>query len=48
MSKQTLAYIQEMKDMYLTIMKKCDNDGVLTELDMLFLKTYKRTIGEGV
>ena len=46
MSNQTLQYIKEMKEMYQVIMRKCIDDGVLTELDMLFLETYKRTIGE--
>ena len=44
MSKQTLEYIKEMKTMYETIMKKCVNEGILTNLDVLFLEVYKKTI----
>lgn len=47
MSKQTLEYLKEMEEMYLIIMKKCVNEDNLTDMDRLFLETYKRTIEKG-
>jgi hypothetical protein len=44
MSKQTRAYLEDMQKMYEIIMRKCINNGELTNLDKLFLETYKRTI----
>ena len=44
MSAQTLAYIEEMKKMYFVIMEKYFNSGELSDLDVLFLEAYKRTI----
>jgi hypothetical protein len=44
MSKQILEYFKEMKAMYEIIMKKCVNEGVLTDLDIMFLEIYKKTI----
>ena len=44
MSEQTQSYLEDMKKMYEVIMRKCINTGELTNLDKLFLKTYKRTI----
>lgn len=44
MSKQTQSYLEDMQKMYEVIMRKCINNGKLTNLDKLFLETYKRTI----
>lgn len=44
MSKQTQSYLEDMQKMYEIIMRKCINNGELTNLDKLFLETYKRTI----
>lgn len=44
MSKQTQEYIKEMKKMYEAIMTKCVNEGILTNLDVLFIEIYKKTI----
>jgi hypothetical protein len=44
MSKQTQSYLEDMQKMYEVIMRKCINNGELTNLDKLFLETYKRTI----
>ena len=44
MNKQTLSYLEDMKKMYETIMRKCINNGELTTIDKLFLDTYKKTI----
>lgn len=44
MSTQTQNYLKEMKDMYLSIMKKHFNEEELTSADVLFLEIYKRTI----
>ena len=44
MSTQTKNYLSEMKEMYLSIMKKYFNEQELTKADILFLEIYKRTI----
>ena len=44
MSKETQKYLKDMQKMYEVIMRKCINDGELTTIDELFLKTYKKTI----
>lgn len=44
MNKQIQAYLEDMQKMYEIIMRKCINNGELTDLDKLFLETYRRTI----
>jgi hypothetical protein len=44
MNKQTQSYLEDMQKMYEIIMRKCINNGELTDLDKLFLETYNRTI----
>jgi hypothetical protein len=44
MSRQAQAYLEDMHKMYEVIIRKCINNGELTNLDKLFLETYKRTI----
>lgn len=48
MSRKTLEYIKEMKDMYFAIMHKYVDTGELTEIDILFLNAYKRTIDKDI
>ena len=48
MSIQTKEYIQEMQDMYLSIMKKVADLGELTTTDMLFLELYEKTIKKDI
>lgn len=44
MIQQTQSYLEDMKAMYKIIMKKCIDNGALTDLDVMFLEIYKRTI----
>lgn len=45
MSQETLAYLEEMNRTYFSILEK-DQDGFeLSEVDILFLEAYERTIG---
>jgi hypothetical protein len=48
MSLQVLSYLEEMKNGYLAIMKKYVDKGELSELDILFLEAYKRTIDSSI
>lgn len=44
MIQQAKSYLEDMRKMYEVIMKKCVSEGFLTDLDVMFLEIYKKTI----
>ena len=48
MSQQVENYIAEMKQVYYAILKKYVDKCTLSDIDIMFLRAYQRTIDNGI